>query len=265
MNKTSFTGSIVRGVAAAALAAALICSGITSVAAAPKAAPAKKQTVNYKLPLNEVLTYNIKAFGIAIGSQTNTTRGLVAKDGVQTVNIFSAIKSSPWVVIVSINNSMETFMDASALVPVMYHETANEKDWKSDETDKFYKDYFTFDTKKGMELDRKEKGKVAYKERPQDELSLIYYVRQLDLEVGKTYKVPACVDNALTTAEIKVASKKKLKTIHGEKDVFYITSSLGESKFYIGADEKRIPYRFEVKLNFGVMSGVLKEYSPEVK
>jgi hypothetical protein len=250
----------------AALTAGVICANAAGAdkAAAKAPAPAKTQAVNFKLPLDEVLVYSVKAFGITIGTQTNTTRGIVTKDNRRTVNILSAVKSSPWVVLISIDNTMETFMDAETLVPVMYEERANEKDWRAIEIDKFYKDYFTFDTKKGLKLDRKEKGKVPFKERPQDELSLIYYVRLLDLAPGKTFTVPACVDNAFTTAEVKVADKRKIKTIHGEKDVYYVTSSLGNSKFFIGADEKRIPYRFEVKLNFGVMSGVLKEYSPPV-
>jgi len=255
-----------RALIAAAVTAALGATMPGSCLAKGKTAPAKTPAPaknNFKLPLNEVLVYNIKALGLSVGTQTNTTKGIVQKDGRQTVDIFSAMKTSPWVAILSIDNSMETFIDTETLVPVRYEERANEKDWKAVITFKFFPDHFTFDNVKGLKLDRKEKGSVPYKERPQDQFSLMYYVRHLDLAVGKTFNIPCAVDNELKTAVVKVIESKKVKTAFGEKEVFYVTSSIGEAKFLIGSDEMRIPYQFEVKLNIGSMKGVLKEYKPE--
>jgi hypothetical protein len=119
----------------------------------------------------------------------------------------------------------------------------------------------------GLKLDKEESGehKYAPEDWPQDELSIIYYIRHIDLEKNKKFTVNACVDHELQTATVVVVKKQKLETIHGKKDVFYITSTLGDSKFYIGADDLKIPYQFEVKLNFGRMKAILKEYSPPPK
>ncbi|MFA6450145.1 MAG: DUF3108 domain-containing protein [bacterium] len=261
----------IRTIAAAAALAGTLLMANTSLSAptAAKKAPAKPKTataakqVNYTLPLDEALTYSIKMLGLAVATQTNTTKGIVDKDGTKAVDIFSAMKSSPWVKILSIDNSMETFMDAELLVPVRYEERANEKDWKAVITYKFFKDRFTFNTTKGMQLDQKENGSVKYKARPQDQFSLMYYVRQLDLAPGKTFNIPCVVDNAMQNAVVKVLETRKIKTAFGEKEVFYVTSSIGEAKFFIGTDKNRIPYQFEVKINVGTMKAALKEYKPE--
>jgi hypothetical protein len=257
---------------AAMIAGAMIISSVSFGApaakkaaakpAAAKPAPAAKK-VNYKLPLDEVLTYNIKMLGLSVATQINTTKGIVEKNGTSAVDILSEMKSSPWVKILSINNTMETFMDVELLVPVRYEERANEKDWKAVINVDFYQDHYAFDNKKGMELDRKEKGTVKFKQRPQDQFSLMYYIRHLDLAPGKTFNIPCEVDNELKNAVVKVIETRKIKTQFGEKEVYYVTSSIGEAKFFIGADKYKIPYQFEVKINVGTMKGALKEYKPE--
>jgi len=219
----------------------------------------------YKLPLNEKLVFKVKAMGLALATQTNTTRGIVKKDGRNAINIFSNVKTHKWILMYGIDNTMETFIDAETLNPLFYEERANEKDWKAVETVTFFKDRMKYSAKKGLKLDRKEDVENQYQsgQWPQDELSMTYYVRQLPLEAGKTFTMYACVDSGLVKGTVKVLEKTTIKTIHGKKEVFYVTSSIGDSKFHISADEKRIPYRFEVKLNFGVAQGTLDEYSAE--
>lgn len=249
-----------------AIGVAILIAGSKSwgQGAAPPAA-ATKQKTDFKLPLNEKMVYKVKAFGISLATQTNTTRGIVNRRGRKAVNIFSKIKTNRWVVMYGIDNSMETFIDAETLKPIYYDERANEKDWAAVEIVRFFPDRMKYNFKKGLKLDRVGSGEFEYApdDWPQDELSMTYYVRHLDLKVGKTFTVPACVDNALETATIKVVKKQQIKTIHGKKDVFYVTSTLGDSKFQVGADKKRIPYRFEVTLNFGTIKATLVEYSPD--
>jgi len=248
--------------ALALIAGVLLLSAIPSAALAQDPAAAGKQPVNYNLPLDEQLTYSVRAFRLNIATQRNTTRGIVERDGRKAVNIISRIKTNRWVPLYSIDNTMETFIDAETLKPLYYEETADEKDWKAIEKVAFSPDGMKYHALKGMKLDREETVEHEYEPEnwPQDELSMVYYVRQMDLAVGNEMDVPACVDNGLETAKIKVGKKEKLKTIHGVKEVYYVTSTLGESKFYVGADERRIPYKFEVKLDFGTVSATLEEY-----
>jgi hypothetical protein len=257
-----------RAAATAAILAGtvLVCSasfGAPAKKSAEKPAPAAVKKVNYKLPLDEVLTYNIKMLGLSVATQVNTTKGIIDKDGTRTVDILSEMKSSPWVKILSIDNTMETFMEVEFLAPIRYEERANEKDWKAIISYKFLPDHYTYDCKKGMALDRKEKGSVKYKQRPQDQFSLMYYVRHLDLAPGKTYTIPCAVDNGMQNAVVKVGDIRKIKTQFGEKEVYFVSSSIGEAKFMIGTDKYRIPYQFEVKINVGTMKASLKDYKPE--
>ncbi len=219
--------------------------------------------VKYSLPLNEAMTYKVKALGLSIAEQKNLTRGIVDLDGKKAVNIFSEIKTSPWIKMYEIDNTMETFIDPVTLSPLKYQEKANEKDWRAIENTYFEPGLMKYDSVRGKELDKKKSGEHAFTEWPQDELSMVYYVRQLPLEEGKSFNINACVDMALEPAVIKVEKKTRLKTIHGKKEVFYITSTLGESKFYLGVDPPHIPYRFEVKLNFGGIKAFLTEYGGE--
>jgi hypothetical protein len=252
---------------AAMIAAAIFTSASSFGATAAKKTAAKPtpagKKVNYKLPLDEVMTYGIKMLGLPVATQVNTTKGIVDKDGTRAVDILSEMKSNPWVKVLSINDTMETFMDAELLAPVRYEERDTEKDWKAVITYKFSPDHYTYDNKKGMQLDRKENGSVKYKQRPQDQFSLMYNVRHLDLAPGKTFTIPCAVDSKIQNAIVKVIDMRKIKTQFGEKEVYYVSSSIGEAKFMIGADKYRIPYQFEVKINVGTMKGTLKEYKPE--
>jgi hypothetical protein len=249
----------------AASAILILALGAAALAATGgKAAGGTKaqQKMNYKPPINEVMTYSIKALGVTLGTQENTTRGIVEINGRRAVNIYSKIKTSPWIKFYSLDNSMETFIDIETLKPYKYEEKANEKDWRAIDVALFFPGKLEFTQFRGDKLDKVEKGTLAYTEWPQDELSIIYYVRHLPLEVGKIFKVNSCVDSALQTAVIIVKKKQEIKTAFGKKEVFQVTSSLGDSEFMIGTDNARIPYQFYVKLNIGGMKGILKEYSP---
>lgn len=254
--------------AAAVLIAAVAISAAALYAADKKSSagtqPEQNQKMNYKFPLDEVMTYDVKALGITLGSQENTTRGLVDIGGRRAVNIISRIKTSQWVRIISLDNSMETFMDIDTLKPLKYEEKANEKDWKAVDTVLFFPGKMSVTTLRGDKLDRVEKSEAKYTEWPQDEFSMIYYVRHLPLEVGKTFKFNSCVDNELKPAVVKVVKKQEIKTPFGKKEVLLVTSTIGEAKFLIGNDDLKIPYQFEVKLNIGGMKGILRKYSPEL-
>jgi hypothetical protein len=250
----------------------LILAGLVSAAAlsasskkaSPGAQPKQNQKMNYKLPLDEVMTYDVKALGITLGSQENTTRGVVDFNGRRAVNVISRIKTSQWVRIISLDNSMETFIDIDTLKPLKYEEKSNEKDWKAVDTVFFFPGKMAVTTLRGDKLDKVEKTEAAFAEWPQDEFSMIYFVRHLPLEVGKTFKFNSCVDNELKPATVKVVKLQEIKTPFGKKEVLLVTSTIGEAKFLIGNDDLKIPYQFEVKLNIGGMKGILKKYSPEL-
>ena len=104
----------------------------------------------------------------------------------------------------------------------------------------------------------------------QDVLSAFYYVRTLDLEVGRDVFLAAHSSKKTYEMRVIVHRRETVKTDLGTFDCFVVQPiMLGEGLFkqegdlviYITADERRIPVLMKTKLPVGSITASLKEFT----
>lgn len=104
-----------------------------------------------------------------------------------------------------------------------------------------------------------------------DVLSAFYYVRTLDLEVGRDVFLTVHDSRKTYDLRIIVHRQQAVETAFGTFDCFVIQPvMLGEGLFkhegdlmiYLTADERRIPVRMTTRLPVGSITATLREYTP---
>lgn len=102
-----------------------------------------------------------------------------------------------------------------------------------------------------------------------DILSAIYFLRTQPLEVGKNFEVTISDSGRLYRVPVKVAEKKRLKTVLGRVDVVRLDPDLqgpdgmikdsGELSIWLTADSKRIPVAARLKTEYGTFDITLRK------
>lgn len=107
----------------------------------------------------------------------------------------------------------------------------------------------------------------------QDVLSAFFYVRNLDLEVGKVYEVPAHSSRRTYDLKVIVHGREKVEVEAGTWNCFVVEPVIeGEGLFkhegkltlYITDDANRIPILIKTKVPVGSIDVELKSYQPGV-
>jgi hypothetical protein len=105
----------------------------------------------------------------------------------------------------------------------------------------------------------------------QDVLSAFYYVRNLDLEVGKVYKVPAHSSRKTYDLNVIVHGRERVEVAAGTWDCFVVEPVIvgdglfkheGKLTLYISDDALRIPVLIKTKVPVGSINVELTEYRP---
>jgi hypothetical protein len=99
-----------------------------------------------------------------------------------------------------------------------------------------------------------------------DPLSVLYYVRTMKLEVGKSAFVDVFDSKKLWNVEVQVLKKEKISTILGEVETIVIKPLLksegifnrkGEILIWLTDDQKKIPVKMQSKVVVGAITATL--------
>jgi hypothetical protein len=102
----------------------------------------------------------------------------------------------------------------------------------------------------------------------QDVLSMIYYLRTRDLEVGKTFDIPVIDSGRLYLLPVAVTERKRINTVLGRVYALRVEPALfgqdrmirtnGKIAIWITDDNRHLPVWAEVKINLGTVDIKLK-------
>ena len=103
-----------------------------------------------------------------------------------------------------------------------------------------------------------------------DPLSIVYYLRQLDIQVGEKYSFTSYNKKKLREIDLYVEKIEKLKTPYATTDCFVVVPRLkgtgpllkhqGEMKIWFTVDMNHIPIKIQQKMTHGIMELTLKDY-----
>ena len=210
----------------------------------------------------EMLTYDLTWTGIKAGEAS-----LEIRDEGNEMKIISTARSAKWVsVFYAVNDMVESRLlkkGPSTGQPVNYKINLSEgRNRKNKEVT------FDYRTLKALFVDHldKEQAEVDIPARVFDSLSSFYYVRTLNLEVGKSVFVTVFDNKKIWDIEVQVLRKEKIEVPAGQFNTIVIKPLMksegifyrkGDIFIWLTDDERRIPVMLKTKVKVGSITARL--------
>lgn len=103
----------------------------------------------------------------------------------------------------------------------------------------------------------------------QDPLSLMQYLRSIDLEVGKDIEVPVIVDRKEYQARVRVRERRAIRVMGRVRMAYILVSDVGlvdagrregSLWIWISDDDERLPLRFSSRVPLGLLTMSMTDY-----
>ncbi|HOT95958.1 MAG TPA: DUF3108 domain-containing protein [bacterium] len=217
-----------------------------------KAVPLLRELANHEMPVGEYLEYSVHfgklsagwgALSLEAGDSLNGRAVYLLTSRLWTNDFFSGFYR--------VDDVMKSWLDRRGVFPWRYERTLREGKFKA-----FRK--AVFDPLHQCAFEGKDTLAVpAYS---QDLLSIIYYVRTLDLEVGNIIDLNSYVDKKVYPLRLTVKKKEMVKVPAGKFECFLLVpgkqpgSKLepkGEMWIWLTSDQRRLPVRIQSKAELG--------------
>ena len=239
-----------------------------AIPATPGMAPAAAQTATAapsvaRVPfgVREKASYRVSFKGIGVGKGSIEVAGLDTVRGVTTYHLVMKVKGG--IPFARIDDTTESWLDVQKLISLRFHQKLHEVNYKRDKTIDFFPSEMLWAVQ-----GKDESGPLATKE-PLDDVSFIYWVRTIPLEVGKTYTFNRYFKAEGNPVVVKVLRRERIKVPHGTFNTIVLQpliktkglfSEGGEAQLYFSDDERRMLVMMTTKLSIGSMKMQLEGY-----
>jgi len=165
-----------------------------------------------------------------------------------------------------VNDDYQSWFDAERLISLRFYQNIHEVNYKRLRT-------LDFDLAAGKwrRLEKEEEGPLASRE-PLDDLSFLYFVRTLPLEVGKEYTFNRYFKEDGNPVRIRVLRRETITVPAGKFNTIVVqpiiqTTGLfgegGKAEVFFTDDEARIPVQIKSKVKLiGSLNMELQSYTP---
>lgn len=212
----------------------------------------------------EKLVYDLTWTGVKAGTAT-----LEVVNDKETLRVISTANSANWVsVFYKVEDRVETVLakgksDIFVALPQNYRLKLREGRHRRDKEviyDHAQKKATFIDH---LDNDRKE---FAISGHTFDPLSVLYYVRTLKLEVGRSVYMDIFDSKKLWNVEVQVLRKERISSILGEVDTLVVKPLMksegifnrkGDMLIWITDDQKKLPVRMQTKVAVGSITATL--------
>ena len=218
------------------------------------------EALSFTIP--EILTYDLIWTGIKAGEAS-----LEIRDEGNEMKIVSTARSAKWVsVFYTVNDIVESRLSKkkpSMGQPVNYKVNLSEgRNRKNKEV------IFDYGNLKALSIDHldKERTEVEIPARVFDSLSSFYYVRTLNLEVGRSVYVTVFDNKKVWDIEVQVLRKERVDVPAGRFNTIVIKPLMksegifyrkGDIFIWLTDDEKRVPVMLRTKVKVGSITARL--------
>jgi hypothetical protein len=224
----------------------------------------------------EEVKLNISYFAVDAGELVLKTMPMVEVNGKSAYRFRAIAKTiSVFEMFYKVDDYAEVFMDYETLEPLSYVLSVKESKLLRDAR-------AVHDKQKGRVFfwDKKIKPDKSVEEKKQDwELppyaqnifSALWYIRSFQLSVGKKFKMHLTHENENLIVEFAVLRKEKISTKAGPLETFVVRptatkngepKNIGDSQFWLTADDRKFLVRIESKIKIGTIVGSLESIKP---
>ena len=207
------------------------------------------------IQIGEILTYSVKIKGLSAGTQiTKVVEKTTLAD--QPVYRFRSERQTGSLLgkLYHFQDQTESYATTDQLYPLKYVRDLEEQKgrWHIE---------IDFDHGKGTAQYTKNSDNKALN-LPigiQDDLSMLYFLRSKELQVGQTYGLPVLVKDKCEHVTLEVHRREVIKTkALGRVETLMLRTSHGYL-MWLTNDDRRIPVRIEAESRIGKLVGVLEK------
>jgi len=213
--------------------------------------------------VGERLSFEIKYGFVSAGTATLGIPEIVTEGGYECYRIVSLAESNPFfAAFFTVRDVAESFLDTRELVPRRFEKRLREGDFRAH-------DLVLFDHDRHVALYPKRDDRlVPISVGAQDILSSLYYVRMMDLTVGRSVFIDNHADKKNYPLEIKVLRRERVRVPAGRFDCIVVEpfmrgpglfSHKGRLTVWLTDDAARIPVLMKSKVIVGSISAVLTD------
>jgi Protein of unknown function (DUF3108) len=233
-----------------------------------------KSFVPYATNEEETLM-KVAFFGITVGFMKITIGPMVQVKNTKAYHLTVKLKSADFYsFIYSLDNTVESFVDAKTIIPLKYtllqrESKQNVDDFQVYDVEK-RQTHFWYKREKLKTKEVQKKNDVGYLTQYfQDSLSSLFFTRGLPLAPGKVLEFPLVNKGKTVMVKIKVVGIEDIKINKKFQKAFRIEASSypleGEKKdeyvlFWYSLDPEKRLLKFSAKVKFGDVSGEMVDY-----
>lgn len=245
------------------IVAALLAAFSSCVAATPTIGPSGEVTVPPFGP-GESFTFELKYGFISAGTAVLAIPEVVEHRGRECYHIVSVAESNDFIsVFFPVRDVAESYLDTRDLVSRRFEKRISEGDYRS-------YDLVVMDHDRGVAIYPERGGQVVpLSLDAQDILSSLYYVRLMDLEVGRPLYIENHADRKNYPLKIRVLGRERVNVPAGTFDCVIVepvmrTSGLfsqkGSLKVWLTDDQERMPVMMKSKVIIGSVAAMLTKH-----
>ncbi len=221
-------------------------------------------SVTYSFRVPEKLVYDLTWTGIKAGEAV-----LEIKDSGDYLTILSTAKSAKWVsVFYTVDDRVESKVLRSDTNPFLSHSINYRLKIREGRHRKDKEVVFESNNSRAIYIDYlgKERKEIEIPFPIFDPLSSFYYLRGLNLEVGKSVYVTIFDSKKVWNVEVQVLRKERVDVPAGEFDAIVIKPLMksegifyrkGEIYIWLTDDEKKVPVKLQTKVKIGSINANL--------
>lgn len=210
--------------------------------------------------VGEELTYQVHFGLVSAGEARMYIPEMVRLHERDCYHLVSEVKTNSFFSgIFKVNDRAESFMDVRGLFPWRYEKHIREGKYKADRS-------ATFDPLLGLAFSGKDTIQIA--PYTQDVLSVIYYLRTLDLQPNQSIPIDNYEDKKFFPLTVHVKQHEKIKVPAGKFDCLLVEPGLRAGSFieqkgkmwiWLSTDSRRIPIKIKSKISFGAITMEVKK------
>jgi hypothetical protein len=213
----------------------------------------------------EELTYAVKFGPVRAGTARMTIVGIENVNGAPCYRIRSTVQSSKFFTSVfPVNDLTESWLDVEKMVSRRFVRIISEGTYRKNEA-------VQIDLTKNLAYYFPKGDTVSVTPGSQDVLSILYFARGLDLEVGQGVIIPSHVDRKNAPVELRVLKRETVNVPAGTFNCGVVEPLLktaglfkqeGRLTLWVSDDDRRIPVIMKSKVKVGSITAVLESYKP---
>lgn len=213
--------------------------------------------IKKELRLGEMLEYSVKVKGIPAGSQIMQIKDKRVINGREVYHLEArSFVNKFFGLFYQLDDQVESYVLKDNIYPLKFNRNI---------IDGGYRGSTSIDIDDGKRIARiikdDKRREIKIPKGVQDELSMLYFVRTKDIEVGKEYEFPAIIGTKIYKVTLEVLRIENINTIFGKTKTIVVRSTPSDATFWITQDENKILVRMEMGTRLGKLVAELKTVS----